>query len=296
MRTVIDKILWGALIVLFGPTVIIVASWNSLPGDKLYSVKRSLERAMIIAASPSYASTGALQIKYTERRLAETKQLLASRQSVEGLPYLTQQIAETKRMIVNAPNKQTQVALAKQYLTTLSTVSSDLETQKQAVTSNSLPQLPPSDTAKPNKVRQYHSPTPTTRIPVPTNTPTPNHTPAPPSAAPSRPSDASAQSAAPSVAQNSPTSTVTLAPTPTKAQVAITAPISTGQAMTTLQINQTQEDVKTAIADLNAIVAEESDRSGDDRRQDRNKPKNEDQKEKPDKEKTDKEEKNNRGR
>lgn len=122
MRAIIDKTLCGALILLFGPTVMIVASWNALPGDNLYGVKLTLEKTALALASPSYATNGNLQIKYTERRFAEAKQLMASKQSIQGLPYLDQQIAQTKKVIENTPNKEAQVALAKQYIRVLTSV------------------------------------------------------------------------------------------------------------------------------------------------------------------------------
>lgn len=267
MRLILDKILWGTLIILFGPTVMIVTSWNALPGDNLYGVKLALEKAALALASPSYATSGNLQIKYTERRFAEAKQLMASKQSIQGLPYLDQQIVETKRMIDAAPNKEAQIALAKQYISTLSTVSTDLEIQKQAITSN--PQ-PLSTTSKPSN--QPNVPTdnqavslqltPTTAAtntpaPKPTNTPTP----VPPTIS-IRTNDGA--SPAPRAATNTPTQTPTPTATPTntpvpaqKSQIAVATPISTGQAVVALQINQTQQDVSRTIADLQAIVEQD---------------------------------------
>lgn len=271
MRAVFDKILWGALILLFGPTIMIVASWNSLPGDTLYRVKLGLERAMAAIVSPSYASSGTLQIKYTERRYAETKQLLASRQSIEGLPYLQQQIADTKKMIDNAPNKAAQVALAKQYINTLSSVSTDLEVQKQAVTTNPQPFSNNSNAANQPHVQTNKQTTATqpTQIPTATNSPTPiptaTSTPVP-TTTPARSANSTAISAPHSptigptrIPTSTPTSTPTATPTNTpiptqKSQVATAAPISTGQAVVALQINQTQQDVSRTIADLQALV------------------------------------------
>lgn len=238
MRLILDKILWGTLIILFGPTVMIVASWNALPGDNLYNVKLALEKAALALASPSYATSGNLQIKYTERRFAEAKQLMASKQSIQGLPYLNQQIAETKRMIDAAPNKEAQVALAKQYITTLSTVSTDLETQKQSITMTSpqapqIPQTPPTNTPSPTPTPPTMPQTAATGTRgVPTSTPT-------------------------STPKTTPTAASTPRPTPAPiqiAQVATTTPISAGQAVAALQINQTQQNVSQTIADLQTLV------------------------------------------
>ncbi len=250
MRLIVDKILWGALILLFGPTVMIVASWNALPGDNLYGVKLALEKTALALASPSYATSGNLQIKYTERRFAEAKQLMASKQSIQGLPYLDQQIAQTKKVIENAPNKEAQVALAKQYITTLSTVSTDLETQKQSITQS--PQ--PLASAQPQQIA--------TPIPTPTLRPTVTQTPV----IGTREAPTSPPTSTPK-ATSSPTSTPRPTPTPIQiAQVATTTPISTGQAVAALQINQTQQNVSQTIADLQELVDKDDDDQKNNRR------------------------------
>lgn len=236
MRLILDKILWGALIVLFGPTVMIVASWNALPGDNLYDVKLAFEKTALTLASPSYATSGNLQIKYTERRFAEAKQLMASKQSIQGLPYLDQQIAQTKKAIESAPNKKAQIALAKQYITTLSTVSTNLEAQKQSITTTSPPssQIPqiPQPTPTPQPTVQQSRTTSTPGAPTPTPTPTPVQI----------------------------------------AQVATTTPISAGQAVAALQINQTQQNVSQTIADLQTLVDnDDRDQKGNRRKQEEEK-------------------------
>ncbi|MBI5620449.1 hypothetical protein HY949_01590 [Candidatus Gottesmanbacteria bacterium] len=258
MREVIDKILWGTLIVLFGPTTMIVASWNALPGEPMYGVKIALEKAALTVASPSYASSGTLQIKYTERRYAETKQLLASRQSIEGLPYLQQQIAETKKMIENAPNKASQVALAKQYINTLASVSTDLEAQKQSYVAPrgiASAQRQPSANPPPTQSNPTATPTP---IPTATSTPSP---------LPTTVAGRISTSAVTPTATVTPISKLTSSPTAAattpaiamaqqdqKSQISVSAPIPTNQAIVALQINQTQQDVSRTIADLQTIV------------------------------------------
>lgn len=260
MRLILDKILWGTLIVLFGPSVMIVASWNALPGDNLYGVKLALERTALAIASPSYATAGSLQIKYTERRFAEAKQLLASKQSIQGLPYLEQQIAETRKAIESAPDKTTQVALAKQYINTLTTVSTDLETQKQSITTTISPQspLPSEASAKEGQPTPIHPPTAT---PAPVTT--------------------SDVKEVPTSEVKRPTPTPTSTPPPIQiAQITTTAPIPTRQAIVALQIDQTQQDVNHTIAELQALVDKDDD-DRDDRRE-RKKEREQDKKERND--------------
>ncbi|MBI3956264.1 hypothetical protein HY339_03320 [Candidatus Gottesmanbacteria bacterium] len=245
MRNIVDKLLWGTLLILFGPSVMIIASWNALPGDNLYGVKLALERTALALASPSYATTGNLQIKYTERRFAEAKQLMASKQSIQGLPYLQQQIAETKKAIENAPSQETQVALAKQYINTLTTVSAKLEEQKTALTTSPQPiAYAPSTVPPPTQQQATATPTPSPTSGLRSITPIPTPSPS---------------------------------PSPTQmAQVTTTMPIPAQQAVVALQINQTQQNVNQTIANLQELVDKV------DRDQKDNRPKQEEEKGKKD--------------
>ena len=98
MRAFLDKILWGTPLVLFGPSTMIVASWNALPGDRMYGIKLALGKNCPSHRQSLLCHKRQSQIKYTERRYAEAKQLMASKQSIQGLPYLEQQIAQTKNL------------------------------------------------------------------------------------------------------------------------------------------------------------------------------------------------------
>lgn len=133
VKKFLDALVWGFLLVFAVPTVMIVASWNSLPGDPMYGVKLGLERTLLVLVSPSYTAKGTLEMKYTERRFSEAKRLLADKASVAGLVYLDDQVTTTKNVIVQAPNAKTQKDLAEAYIATLTTLSSQLEQQKQHV-------------------------------------------------------------------------------------------------------------------------------------------------------------------
>ncbi len=265
MRSIVDKILWGTLLVLFGPSVMVVASWNALPGDNLYGVKLALERTALTLASPSYATAGTLHIKYTERRYAEARQLLASKQSIRGLPYLEQQIAETKKAIENAPSQETQVALAKQYINTLTTVSNELEEQKTAITTTPpaggqpIAYVPPKQSvSSTSDVKEVRTPEVSDPVPPPTQRqPTSTATPSP------RPTTTQQTTSAVAV-PTKPAPTATPTPSPTQiAQVATSMPIPTQQAMVALQIDQTQQNVSQTIADLQALVKDDDRNKGE---------------------------------
>ena len=133
MRKVLDISLWSFLFVFFVPTLLIIVSWGSLPGEALFPVKLSMEQVLAVIISPSYEAKSKLQVRYTERRFVEAKRLLADRHSVQGLPYLVSQVAATKAVIYRAPNKQLQRELAADYIITLSEVLSELEEEKGSI-------------------------------------------------------------------------------------------------------------------------------------------------------------------
>lgn len=110
-----------------------------MPDEGLYAVKLAIEKSLLVLVSPSYIAKGTLEMKYTERRFNETKRLLASKQSVEGLPYLNAQVASTKTVIEQAPDTKVQAQLAKNYIDTLTSVSSQLEEQKRALAASPAP-------------------------------------------------------------------------------------------------------------------------------------------------------------
>ncbi len=131
VRKFFDFFSWGFLLLFFIPTVLIMASWNALPGDTLYGTKLAFESALLAIAKPSLAASGSLSIKYTERRFSEAKQLLSNRNSVAGLAYVGRQVIETKTVIASAPPSATKQELVRTYLITLQNLSNELEQQKE---------------------------------------------------------------------------------------------------------------------------------------------------------------------
>ena len=120
------------------PTVLIMASWNSLPGEPMFGVKRAFEQGLVFFVKPSYAAEASLNMQYTKRRMEEAKVLLAKNQSAEGLSYLSQQIKTTRVMIQRAPTQEKKREAAKQYITTLQGVSKELKKQQKKTRSVAL--------------------------------------------------------------------------------------------------------------------------------------------------------------
>ena len=130
MNKIVDYLSYGFILLFAGPTVMIMASWNTLPGDSMYGVKRASEQILLAIAAPSFETQTSLNAQYTKRRLAEAKILLANRQSTEGLSQLSQQVLATKAMIENSPDRGKRQEAARQYLATLRDVSLELKSQK----------------------------------------------------------------------------------------------------------------------------------------------------------------------
>ena len=120
------------------PTVLIMASWNSLPGEPMFGVKRAFEQGLVFFVKPSYAAEASLNMQYTKRRMEEANVLLAKNQSAEGLSYLSQQIKTTRTMIQRAPTQEKKREAAKQYITTLQGVSKELKKQQKKTRSVAL--------------------------------------------------------------------------------------------------------------------------------------------------------------
>lgn len=133
MKKIFDTFSWAFLILFALPTFLIMGSWKSLPGDPMYPVKLGLEQTLLFFAKPSYATEATLNVKYTERRLADAKILLANDGSGRGLSYLSSQVIATKAVIDRAPSAEAKKQLATQYVATLRVASQELSQQKQSI-------------------------------------------------------------------------------------------------------------------------------------------------------------------
>lgn len=130
VQKILDYASWGFIGLLALPTVLIIATWSSVPGDFGYGVKRAFEGALLVMARPSYDAEASLNAQYTKRRMEEAKALLANNQSSAGLTHLSAQITATKKMIERAPTQEKKREAAKQYIKTLQGVSNELKTQQ----------------------------------------------------------------------------------------------------------------------------------------------------------------------
>ncbi len=87
------------------PTGLILASWNALPGDSLYTTKRALENVTLtVVQSTPLASS--FSVSFTDRRYKEADKLLATKGSTLGYSLLVEQAQQTKNIIVDQKNTQ----------------------------------------------------------------------------------------------------------------------------------------------------------------------------------------------
>lgn len=86
------------------PTVAIMATWNTLPGEKLYPTKRYLENIALGLVGNNFTVRADLQTQFVEQRFNEAETLL-SQSSDTGLNELLRQIQVTKTDIIEAKGK-----------------------------------------------------------------------------------------------------------------------------------------------------------------------------------------------
>ncbi|MCL5675812.1 MAG: hypothetical protein M1120_01655 [Patescibacteria group bacterium] len=143
-----SNVSWIILLVLAIPSFLVLASWNSLPGDFMYPVKRGMEDLLLAAVSSSQDLTAKLSVQYSERRFVEATSLIAEKHSVVGLSYFEQQVQATQEKIQNTTDPKTQQNLKNQLVSNLQTYNQQLEETKTQVTTtnannNVVTQTPP---------------------------------------------------------------------------------------------------------------------------------------------------------
>jgi hypothetical protein len=153
------KKFFGALLTGFAlffsiPTVLILASWNAIPGDTLYSVKSSLEDVALALTKNTPMAT-AFSINFTDRRFDEAVKLLDKEGSSVGYQLLVAEAQQTRSLIIDkqdAKNGALLVLKIEEYQADIE--AKQVEVQNQANLSDS----------------KYYNPTPT---PSPTPPPSP---------------------------------------------------------------------------------------------------------------------------
>lgn len=126
-------IIYSIIGILTVPTIAILATWNTLPGEKLYPVKVSLEKIAAAIASPSYAARSELELQLLERRISENEMLFADL-STAGLDELTAQALSAKELIL-LRKKGADPEIIQQFVIKLRQANTRLEAQKRQISS-----------------------------------------------------------------------------------------------------------------------------------------------------------------
>ncbi|MCJ7805058.1 DUF5667 domain-containing protein [Patescibacteria group bacterium] len=170
MKTFFDAFLTSIAILLAVPAVLILASWNALPGEALYTTKTSFEKvALAVTIKTPLASM--LSLNFTDRRFGEANRLLAKEGSTLGYTLLVTQASQSKDIIVGKQDVKQAAVLVQNienYQKSIAEKKAVLATQPSAV-------VPSSVTGSAPVATPY---VPTVAPFIPTSTPAPSAAPA----------------------------------------------------------------------------------------------------------------------
>ncbi len=145
MKKFVSALFTGFALFFSIPTILILASWNALPGESLYSVKSSLEDVALALTKNTPIAT-AFSVNFTDRRFTEAVRLLDKKGSTVGYELLVAEAQQTQNMII----KQQDVKKGAQLIRKIEEYQTEIET-KQAEIQGQVP--------VPSRVDQHPSPT-----------------------------------------------------------------------------------------------------------------------------------------
>lgn len=150
-------------LVLAAPTALILASWNTLPGDSLYPFKKGLE-AITLAATSATPLAPKFSVQFTERRFSEANKLLTTQGSTVGFALLAEEARATKEIIVEKSDSQT----AGELLFKIEEYQENIVAQQQALTTQAIAQPETPEVRLPTPVPSRAPVVTQTSTPVPT--------------------------------------------------------------------------------------------------------------------------------
>ena len=166
------SITFTALILLLAlPASAIMASWNSLPGDTLYPIKRSLEKASLSLLPSSFLE---MKLRYTflNQRTNEALATIQSANNTRSLDDIVTEAQAAKLALVNLESN-TQTEATEQLIEKLAETNRELETVKQpAPTITPTTSIPTSQSQPPTIIYQPTTIQTLPQQPIITETPT----------------------------------------------------------------------------------------------------------------------------
>lgn len=110
MWQLLSKILLGLTVALIIPTVLVLVSQNSVPGDSTYPVKRALESVIIKLASVNPSTQAFFNVDFSQRRYIEAVALIkrgdSADQSLQELVTQTEEAATSIAEVGDPAAKQ----------------------------------------------------------------------------------------------------------------------------------------------------------------------------------------------
>jgi hypothetical protein len=100
MKKFLSALFTGFALFFSIPTVLILASWNAIPGDTLYSVKSSFEDVALALTANTRIAT-AFSVNFTDRRFNEAAILLDRKGSTVGYELLVAEARQARGMIID---------------------------------------------------------------------------------------------------------------------------------------------------------------------------------------------------
>ncbi|MEX2007298.1 MAG: DUF5667 domain-containing protein [Candidatus Levyibacteriota bacterium] len=179
LRSILDVGSWVALFTLTPLFFIAFLSQNSLPGDFLYPVKRTVENTLLAAASASPTTKAFFQTDLADRRFSEAENLLLSQANTAPLDDLVAQVESTEVSISNVSDPVKQEELTIKAIAQIETYQAKLTNTSAQIQSSSSPFAEaPTQTQTDNTVSITSVPTATQTqiVQVVTTTPTPTPT------------------------------------------------------------------------------------------------------------------------
>jgi len=105
-KRIFDALFTAITLLLAIPTILILVSWNAIPGDKMYPLKSGLEDAVILVFSGT-PLIPEVSMKFTDRRLSEATSLLSKEGSSVGYDLLVAEAKQTQVYIAKKSDIQT---------------------------------------------------------------------------------------------------------------------------------------------------------------------------------------------
>ncbi len=169
MRDFLGSLITALALVLLIPTTLILVSWNALPGERLYGLKRGLENVAFALTKDTPIAT-AFSLKFTDRRFSEANILLAQKGSTIGYRLLVAEAKKTKDVIVEKNDTQSAAQLVQNIETYQKTIVEKklaLETQPVVIP------VPTQVTSATPRATAVQTPAAAVSTPIPVPTPQP---------------------------------------------------------------------------------------------------------------------------